>query len=254
LTPRCVQGHINEPYAFIAHSTSVANLDDRDVVETIAGQGSAAVDFFLVAGKAKTSFLIKNSGKATTESIARVMRFSAGRAGISSPGYTNSALFAPGASNDDRKRHCSDRWISSIELGAYFVWGASFVFKDEATAAHYRSTFSASALGGLVKRSKTHEETFTSAKSDVEFVVWGQQFGADEAMFRKQISRSEATEFELRCNRNGIVKCQDAFDRLEAYRLGKGGFTDQLAAAQTAPFKTLRALSATLSKYENFLP
>lgn len=248
LLRQCVTGTLSSSSGSFSQSSQWENHNASTVEEEVSGRGKASADFFLVSGKAKVEFLTKYSGKSTTTSFAVFNRYSAGSIGLISPRYSADLGLSP-EEKEKWKEACSNRWISSVTMGSYFVWGASLLFHSDEASARLKTKFSAKALGGLVKKSKTQEEEFSSASKDATLIVWAQQVGGNEEEFRRLFTKSRSTDFELLCDEKTLKACQDAVARLESYQSGPGGFSEQMKAASAEPELHLRPLTATLTSY-----
>ncbi|MDQ3233251.1 MAG: hypothetical protein M3Q07_15650, partial [Pseudobdellovibrionaceae bacterium] len=155
LSGRCLDGSIEDgpANATMSFQTMMTETID-DVLEQERGYGSASVDFWIVGAKAKTEFLIRNTETETQSSILWKFDYRGGtkvfrKRSVNALGLQ--ALSIPSKAG----RTCGDSFISGAEMGARFWLAVNLIFENEEKYQYFKTKVSASAMGGLVKKSKT---------------------------------------------------------------------------------------------------
>jgi hypothetical protein len=177
-----------------------------------AGKASGSVNALVISGSASREFLIRKSQNDRSIHALWTFEYKKGWVSSSSPQIN---LLGQSASQRDREGRlatCGDSFIARALVGTKLYISASILFFSREDYQRFKTKVSASALGGLVKKSKTSIEEVKNFQESAMLSVSAMQMGSDGEKISTILGGNE-----ILCSLNNVDDCADRYDALIRY-------------------------------------
>lgn len=236
----CLDGSIEDgPANRQVQFRTYVEENSRDILDQESGSGSASVNLWVVGGKAKSEFILRNSETKQQTSVLWSIDYRGGSRIFTKRKVNYLGSVAASKGPVERRNACGDQFIGAAIVGAKVFLSAALVFTSEENYRYYKTKVSASAFGGLVKKSKTSIEEVRQIAKGAYFSVQFYQHGGNA--FAAELIQASGPSV---CKVEDIDKCLDKFQALYDYTFGKNGFQSSFGG-ETENLKPLYMIGYT---------
>jgi hypothetical protein len=238
----CVQGDIQFTPIEKASFGFLYDQTYESIMRESAGKAMGSINAVVLSGKASREFLIRKSQN--NQSVHALWSFEYEKAWASN-GEPEMNLIGQSAAERDlpgRVLACGDSFVSKALIGTKIYISASLYFFTKEAYQRFKTKVSASALGGLVKKSKTSIEEVREFSESAIFSVSATQIGGNEGKLSSLLQGGE-----IRCTLTNVDACADRYETLINYAKSSDIFP-----ADSTPVENMPVLMGLTNYYSDY--